>query len=954
MSLLGSNPVTAFVSISGQPSIPVTPRTLTLGVPNPAAGVEYRDGANQGPAGLVTSLQCESQNITMTPFGTGFNGPPTFHVRVSERFTSALRILGAPGFNNPPGASEAGYFAPGSGANNGGASQGSRVLARFSNIPQGIRLAVQSEVGTGGLVLRLVDDANSSGAGGVLAGSSGLREISTSKGFGFTVYEVVAGNPASQDLVDIPVVVGYVFDEENQLPSTRETMQASVTLAPVSSVGTCDRFAPEPRFVDASGDPVSIFRVVPCGGGGSGEPVTITTSSPLPATSVNASYNVVLEAVGGVLPYTWSENSPFNPLPPGLTLSSGGTITGLPSAAGNYSVAIRVTDTEGAAVVKTFDIVVNDALTILTISPLPAARVQEPYGGTFLAAGGVPPYTWAIVGGAFPSGLDFDTQTSTISGMLTEPGTSVFTVRVTDSMGTTFDKEFSLPVSRGPPPIIITEASLPRAAVGGTYTARLDAEQGVQPYNWSIVVGALPPGLALEPASGEISGTPNRAGEYGATFRVEDSAGQSGLKEFLLQVEPPSQEPPTLRVDPPRVLAAFVARSEPKRGALVVSNLGAGTLNFNVTFSTKTGGDWLSVSPSSGSTTATQPALLFVTIDPSGTGPGTYFGAITISAPSSGETIVIPIVMAVSGRQRLLRLSRRGMTFTAVAGGGGTLPQRLRVGNSGMGTLNWSITTETASGGPDWLAATPAMGSTEANSRSEVLVAVRPGSLSPGDYYGFLRIAAPGAASSPRFMVVTLNLLPPGSDPGLIVDPIGLIFTGEAGGPPPDAKMIQLTNPSANPVAMRSRRLTVDGGDWFTHSPDQGVIGPGETISATVQPNLDGLAPGVYRGFIRLSFSGKTRTIRVGLIVQAGASSSALSPRFQSNCAPTTLVPELTSNSGGLPVSAGWPASVGVTVLDDCQQPMVAGDVIASFSNGHAPLVLEHSAEGLWSETVNF
>ena len=580
--------------------------------------------------------------------------------------------------------------------------------------------------------------------------------------------------------------------------------------------------------------------------------------------------------------------------------------------------------------------------------------MQEPYCGTFLAAGGVPPYTWAIVGGAFPSGLDFDTQTSTISGMLTEPGTSVFTVRVTDSMGTTFDKEFSLPVSRGPPPIIITEASLPRAAVGGTYTARLDAEQGVQPYNWSIVVGALPPGLALEPASGEISGTPNRAGEYGATFRVEDSAGQNGLKEFLLQVEPPSQEPPTLRVDPPRVLAAFVARSEPKRGALVVSNLGAGTLNFNVTFSTKTGGDWLSVSPSSGSTTATQPALLFVTIDPSGTGPGTYFGAITISAPSSGETIVIPIVMAVSGRQRLLRLSRRGMTFTAVAGGGGTLPQRLRVGNSGMGTLNWSITTETASGGPDWLAATPAMGSTEANSRSEVLVAVRPGSLSPGDYYGFLRIAAPGAASSPRFMVVTLNLLPPGSDPGLIVDPIGLIFTGEAGGPPPDAKMIQLTNPSANPVAMRSRWLTVDGGDWFTHSPDQGVIGPGETISATVQPNLDGLAPGVYRGFIRLSFSGKTRTIRVGLIVQAGASSSALSPRFQSNCAPTTLVPELTSNSGGLPVSAGWPASVGVTVLDDCQQPMVAGDVIASFSNGHAPLVLEHSAEGLWSETVNF
>ena len=311
------NSVSAFVSITGQVSISLTNNVLSLGVPSPASDVEYRDGANQGPSGVVTSLQCESQNITMSPFGSSFNGPPTFHVRVSEGFTSALRILGAPGFNNSPGASEAGYFAPGSGANDGGATQGSRVLARFFNIPEGIRLAVQSEVGTGGLVLRLVDDANSSGVGGVLVGTSGLREISTSEGFGFAVYEVIAGDPGSQDLADIPVVVGYIADVENGLPSTQQTMQASVTLAPISFVQTSDQFAPEPRFADASGDPVSIFRVVPCGGGGSGEPITITTVSLLPTTSVGAAYNVVLQAVGGAPPYSWSENSPFNPLPPG-------------------------------------------------------------------------------------------------------------------------------------------------------------------------------------------------------------------------------------------------------------------------------------------------------------------------------------------------------------------------------------------------------------------------------------------------------------------------------------------------------------------------------------------------------------------------------------------------------------------------------------------------------------
>ena len=190
------NLVSAFVSITSQVSISVLNNVLNLGVPQAAADVEYRDGANQGPAGVVTTLQCESQNISESPFGTSFNGPPTFHVRLSERFTSALRRLGFPSFNTPPMAWEAGYFAPGSGANNGGASQGSRVLARFFNIPRGIRLAVPSQVGTGGLVLRLVDDANRFGAGGVLIGSSGLLELSTDDGFGFAVFEVIAGDPS--------------------------------------------------------------------------------------------------------------------------------------------------------------------------------------------------------------------------------------------------------------------------------------------------------------------------------------------------------------------------------------------------------------------------------------------------------------------------------------------------------------------------------------------------------------------------------------------------------------------------------------------------------------------------------------------------------------------------------------------------------------------------------------
>ena len=940
------NSVSALVSITGQVSIPVTNSLLNLGVPNAAADVEYRDGANQGPAGVVTTLQCESQNISQSPFGTGFSGPPTFHVRVSERFSGALRPLGSPGFDNPPEVSEAGYFSPGSGVNNGGATQGSRLLARFVNIPEGIRLAVPSQVGTGGLVLRLVDDANSFGAGGVLIGGSGLRELSTDDGFGFAVFEVIAGDPGSRDAADIPVVVGYLADVKNGLPSTKQTMQANVTLAPISAVQISDRFAPEPRFVGVSGDPVSIFRVLPCGGGGTGEPVTITTGSPLPATSVGASYNVVLQAVGGVPPYGWSENSPFNPLPPGLSLSSGGIINGSPSVPGNYSVAIRVTDTEGAAVVKPFNIVVNEALTILTVSPLPAARVQEPYGGTFLAAGGVPPYTWAIVGGTFPSGLNFDTKTGTISGILTDAGTAIFTVRVSDSMGTVFDKEFSLTASQGPPPVVITETPLPTGEAGSSYTTRLDAEQGVQPYSWSIISGALPPGLALDGASGEISGTPDLPGLFRLTALVEDSAGATGLKQFQLPIDAAAGEPPRLSVSPRRLLASFVRRSRPKRVAVLVSNLGAGSLSFNVSFATKTGGDWLSVSVPDNDTSAAETAVFFVMIDPSGAGPGTYFGRIAVSSASAPDPTLIPVVMAVSRRGQLLRLSRKGLTFTTVAGG--SVPAKgLRVINGGAGTMNWSISTTTVSEDSDWLVADPPNGSAGPQSGTPVQIKVNPEGLPPGVHYGLLRVSSPEAAGSPRFATVALNLLPAGSNPGLFVDPVGLLFGGEAGGSPPGSKTVRLRNSSGISIPFSSTGLTVDGNDWFTHTPTEGVVEPGQPVSIVVQPRTDGLAPGTYRGFIRLTFTGQvTRTVKLGLLVQGTADTiSSLSPVSQGSCTPTTLIPELTSNSEGVPISAGWPASIGVTVLDDCQKPMVDGTVTATFTNGHPPLALEHANE---------
>jgi hypothetical protein len=82
----------------------------------------------------------------------------------------------------------------------------------------------------------------------------------------------------------------------------------------------------------------------------SGGNLTIT-SLPLQGGQVGQAYTFPLAAKGGVPPYTWAVDS-TNALPPGLTLSNG-TISGIPTTAGNYTVGLSVTDSASNTVSQT-------------------------------------------------------------------------------------------------------------------------------------------------------------------------------------------------------------------------------------------------------------------------------------------------------------------------------------------------------------------------------------------------------------------------------------------------------------------------------------------------------------------------------------------------------------------------------------------------------------------------
>src|SRR6516164_7764859 len=90
---------------------------------------------------------------------------------------------------------------------------------------------------------------------------------------------------------------------------------------------------------------------------------SITTSS-LPNGTVGTAYSQALAASGGTGGYVWSVSA--GALPTGLSLSTGGTISGTPTAAGTANFTATVTDSSHQSASKALSVAVNPPLTVTT------------------------------------------------------------------------------------------------------------------------------------------------------------------------------------------------------------------------------------------------------------------------------------------------------------------------------------------------------------------------------------------------------------------------------------------------------------------------------------------------------------------------------------------------------------------------------------------------------------
>ena len=417
--------------------------------------------------------------------------------------------------------------------------------------------------------------------------------------------------------------------------------------------------------------------------------------------------------------------------------------------------------------------------------------------------------------------------------------------------------------------------------------------------------------------------------------------------------------PPKLAVQPAALQISVTQSGAQQTQSFRVLNAGSGSLNFSVVPSGAATAS-IGLSARSGIALAGTPQALVVTVDPATLPAGTFAASLRVASGTTGETVNIPLTISVAPRPQRMAISQRGLLFTAVQGGGVTPPQSLSVLNIGTGSFTWSASPILLSGGPTWLSVTPGSGSTPAGSSTgQVTVSVDPTLLpSPGVYYGLVRISSTGATNAPQDAEVVLNLLPSGSNPEAVLTPAGLVFTSVARAQNPSSQVFTITNLNATPLQFYVNTGAF-GLSWLQAAPNTATIPAGGTQPITVQPSLDGLEAGVYRGTLTMQFQAPAapgqfigpQLVNVLLVVTPAAGGGAKSGHSTVGCTPSQLLPLFTSLPPSFAVPASWPMPLEARVLDDCGTPQTTGGVVVTFDNGDPALAMLSLNDGRWQAT---
>lgn len=219
-------------------------------------------------------------------------------------------------------------------------------------------------------------------------------------------------------------------------------------------------------------------------------------------------------------------------LPPGLSLSMDGALSGTPTSPGHYTPEITATDAGCCSTSHVYDIDVGTDALKITPDVLPNGKVGDLYTNVKLEVSGATNASFEpavqVVPGIF---LHSD---GTLEGTPTAAGCYEFTVKAC-----TLEKTYKLIICDVPVTFTPDPAKPLEATVCTPYCQKFTAEGCTGPYTYEIA-GVLPSDRTFDPISGELCITPKTSADYSFTITAKGALGCTATSpEYHLKVSCP-------------------------------------------------------------------------------------------------------------------------------------------------------------------------------------------------------------------------------------------------------------------------------------------------------------------------------------------------------------------------------------------------------------------------------
>ncbi len=208
-------------------------------------------------------------------------------------------------------------------------------------------------------------------------------------------------------------------------------------------------------------------------------------------------------------------------------------------------------------------------------------------------------------------------------------------------------------------------------------------------------------------------------------------SGNDNSQTITLNVTRPSEDAPVLSVGTSTINGEDL--TDASTTSTVVRNSGSGVL----TWTAFADSEWISVTPTSGTTT-TELDQLLITINPSTLVPGTpYYGAVTVTSDGGSHSVTVQATRldaTTLGETAPLTVGLSSITATDLKEARVILTS---IRNTGSGTIAWTISTDS-----DWISVSPTNGSTGSES-DELAITLNPTTLTEDvPAYGTITISS--------------------------------------------------------------------------------------------------------------------------------------------------------------------------------------------------------------------